>query len=388
MPILFRGCDLNDAFLSDADLMNRFVGQELWSWGGNTNGGIGDLTTITKSSPVQTISKGTNWASVSNSSNGDDGGGIKTDGTLWLWGSNACGQLGTNTIVSASSPVQTISAGTNWRSFSRGSAFTAALKTDGTLWAWGFGSTGRLGNNTTTNRSSPSQTVSGGNNWKNVSAGGLTAGGIKTDGTLWLWGYGQAGGLGNNTTINRSSPVQTLAGGTNWKSLVIGDSSVLLGINAGGIKTDGTLWVWGLNNIGQLGTFSVANTSSPVQTVSGGTSWKIATLGSLSSGSIKTDGTLWTWGAGTCGGLGDDTTISKSSPVQTVSGGTDWRTLSFGTGSAAIKTDGTLWTWGAFRIGNNSTVPRSSPVQTSAGGTAWRSISGSGPITALRLTGE
>jgi len=290
---------------------------------------------------------------------------------LWLWGSGAYGRLGTNSVTNQSSPVQTVSGGTNWRSASLGNYHSAAIKTDGSLWSWGAGL--RLGDNSTTARSSPVQTVSGGTNWRSVSLGNNHSAAIKTDGSLWLWGVGNIGQIGNNSTATfQSSPVQTVSGGTNWRS-------VSLGINlSAAIKTDGSLWLWGCNTTGQIGNNSAASQSSPVQTVSGGTNWRSVSLGGHSA-AIKTDGSLWMWGTGTSGQLGDNSNASQSSPVQTVSGGTNWRSVSLGNyHSAAIKTDGSLWLWGFGStgiLGNNSTTRQSSPVQTVSGGTNWRSAS-------------
>ena len=139
-------------------------------------------------------------------------------GGLWLWGANWGGQLGDNTIVSKSSPIQTVCGGTNWSQVaSGGGGTTAAIKTDGTLWVCGYNNRGQLGINSIVNKSSPVQTVCGGTNWSQVSAGRDHTAAIKTDGTLWLWGRGIDGQLGDNTVVNRSSPIQTVAGGTNWK---------------------------------------------------------------------------------------------------------------------------------------------------------------------------
>ena len=93
------------------------------------------------------------------------------------------------------------------------------MKTDGTLWTWGNGALGRLGNAVTTNASTPVTTFSGGTNWKQVSSGGYHTVAIKTDGTLWTWGNGADGRLGNAVTTNASTPVTTSAGGTNWKQV-------------------------------------------------------------------------------------------------------------------------------------------------------------------------
>ena len=141
-------------------------------------------------------------------------------GTLWSWGRDSLGQLGDNTILlGRSSPVQTVAFGTNWKLVSCGTYHSAAIKTDGTLWTWGQNNIGQLGDNTTTHRSSPVQTVAFGTNWKSVSCGRFLSTAIKTDGTLWTWGRNNAGQLGDNSVTYKSSPVQTVTFGTNWKSV-------------------------------------------------------------------------------------------------------------------------------------------------------------------------
>jgi len=145
---------------------------------------------------------------------------IKTDGTLWTWGRENYGQLGTNTTTNKSTPVTTFAGGTNWKQVSTGRFYCAAVKTDGTLWTWGRGNYGQLGTNTTTNKSTPVTTFAGGTNWKQVSGADSHCAAIKTDGTLWTWGQGVA--LGTNTTTDKSTPVTTFAGGTNWKQVSAG----------------------------------------------------------------------------------------------------------------------------------------------------------------------
>jgi alpha-tubulin suppressor-like RCC1 family protein len=387
MPILACGGCIKDIFVTEEEIVDRFTGQQLWLWGIGTSGQLGQnapqtSTTGSRSSPVQTVSGGTDWRQASAGSNITAA--IKTDGTLWTWGLNGSGQLGTNNVVSQSSPVQTISSGTNWKQVSVGSNAISAIKTDGTLWLWGCGDDGLLGNTVIANQSSPVQTISGGTNWKQVNVGGPQVAAIKTDGTLWTWGNGIAGRLGNNSTASQSSPVQTISGGTNWKIASVGSTGM------GAIKTDGTLWLWGCNLAGQLGNNqSGVNQSSPVQTISGGTNWKsIGKLGSNNGAAIKTDGTLWIWGSRSLGILGDNQSlVDQSSPVQTISGGTNWRQVSVTNNTIAIKTDGTLWLWGGGtfgRLGDGSTVSKSSPIQTIAGGTNWRQIAGDGAATRLK----
>jgi alpha-tubulin suppressor-like RCC1 family protein len=359
----------------DTDLLfvrkDIFLEGNLWGWGTNGSGQLGDGTRTDKSSPIQTVAGGTNWkrVSVSNSTIGA----IKSDGTLWMWGLNAYGHLGDNTTISRSSPVQTVAGGTNWKQVSCGANHSAAIKTDSTLWLWGYDTYGEIGDNTVIFRSSPVQTISIGTNWKQVVCGFKHTSAIKTDGSLWCWGRNLKGQLGDNTIVDRSSPVQTIAGGTNWKRVSCGYAFTTA------IKSDGTLWTWGNNNYGQLGNNAIVDLSSPVQTIAGGNTWNQISSGMFHTAATKTDGTLWTWGYNSFGQLGDNTTNHKSSPAQTVAGGTNWKYIECGDFSfASIKTDGTLWTCGYNSyggLGDNTTSNKSSPVQTVAGGTNWVGVS-------------
>jgi alpha-tubulin suppressor-like RCC1 family protein len=135
---------------------------------------------------------------------------------VWLWGRNQFGQLGDNTTTNKSSPVQTIAGGTNWKQVAAGAAHSSAIKTDGTLWTWGQNTDGQLGDNTTTNKSSPVQTIAASTNWKQVSCNGMHTTAIKTDGTLWTWGQGINAQLGNGVSSSRSSPAQTASSTSNW----------------------------------------------------------------------------------------------------------------------------------------------------------------------------
>ena len=294
----------------------------LWFCGYNWFGQLGDNTRTHKSSPVQTIAGGNNWKSVAcgyahNAT-------LKTDGSLWVWGLNTKGQLGDGTTTHKSSPVQTIAGGTNWAQVACGYDHTAAIKNDGSLWLCGYNRQGQLGDNTRVDKSSPIQTVAGGNNWAQVACGNWFTAAIKTDGTLWTWGYNASGQLGDGTVVAKSSPIQTVAGGNNWKSVACGTYSTAA------IKNDGTLWLWGCNPYGQLGDNTVVYKSSPIQTVAGGTNWRSVASGINHTAAVKIDGTLWIWGLDNYGQLGDGTVVAKSSPIQTVAGGTNWKSVAAG----------------------------------------------------------
>ena len=334
----------------------------LYVWGSNSQGDLGQNNTIFRSSPVQ-VGADTNW-NVIVSGRQSCKFGIKTNGTLWAWGNNEDGQLGLNSPVSLdrSSPVQ-VGALTNWSKISCGDVFSVAIKTDGTLWSWGSNGQGRLGQNIAFNvfRSSPVQ-IGAETNWYGVACGKETAYAIKTDGTLWAWGNSVHGGLGNDTnTGNRSSPVQ-IGALTNWANVFsCGDYFGLA------IKTDGTLWTWGYNGFGNLGQGNLVYRSSPTQ-VGALTNWSKAGINESHVLVIKTDGTLWAWGKNNTGQLGTNDAVYRSSPVQ-VGSLSNWSRIGCGRDQAfAIKTDGTLWSWGsngAGILGQNVdfTTAKSSPTQ-------------------------
>ena len=304
-------------------------------------------------------------------------------GNLWTWGRNSYGQLGTNTTTQRNTPVTTLAGGANWKQVTGCHLQAmAAIKTDGTLWTWGSNANGTIGDNTTTNRLTPVTTFAGGTNWKQSTNGDWNTAAIKTDGTLWIWGIPNGAGI-NQAFTNRLTPVTTFAGGTNWKQVVCGYRYTAA------IKTDGTLWTWGFNSYGQVGDNTTTQRLTPVTTFAGGTNWKQIGLSARawSVSAIKTDGTLWTWGYNATGQLGDNTATTRSTPVTTFAGGTNWKQVFFigATSAAAVKTDGTLWTWGqnsTGQLGNNTTTTRSTPVTTFAGGTNWKQVAGATGHTA------
>jgi alpha-tubulin suppressor-like RCC1 family protein len=381
-----NGVDVAYEFITKDYLMSVYPGiaqelgktPELWTWGNGNYGLHGANDNLNKSTPVTTFAGGTNWRQVSTS--GYNTAAIKTDGTLWIWGQGLVGALGNASLANALTPVTTFSGGTNWKQVSAGRQSMAAIKTDGTLWMWGRGIYGRLGNAQQSDRSTPVTTFSGGTNWKQVSAGYHTAA-IKTDGTLWVWGSAYYGQLGNIQTSAKSTPVTTFAGGTNWKQVCVNQSERGSTV---AIKTDGTLWTWGRNSFGNLGTNDTIDRSTPVTTFAGGTNWKQASTGCVLTAAnftaaTKTDGTLWTWGGGDSGRLGNNQISNRLTPVTTFAGGTNWKFVNCGAQhTAAIKTDGTLWVWGVGTLnvlGINVLGNRVTPVTTFAGGTNWKQVS-------------
>jgi alpha-tubulin suppressor-like RCC1 family protein len=358
--------ELNELYMTDTEELDQYISSFLWTWGHNNVGQLGTSNILHRSSPVQTIAGGTNWKKVSIGAQHMLA--IKSDDTLWAWGYNSNGQLGNNSTVHRSSPVQTIAGGTNWAKVACGEGHTLAIKNDGTLWAWGRNVYGQLGNNSTVHRSSPVQTIAGGTNWAKVACGDDHTLAIKNDGTLWAWGHNEYGQLGNNSTVHRSSPVQTIAGGTNWAKVACGNDHTLA------IKNDGTLWAWGRNSDGQLGDGTFTDRSSPVQ-IGTGQNWNKIAAGQTHSFGMKTDGTLWSWGNNSNGELGLNVGTSFNLPQQIPGKWKELCDMSMAFGGAAIRVDGTLWVWGhALYIGDNTLVGKSSPVQTALFGTNWKQV--------------
>jgi len=292
---------------------------------------------------------------------------IKSDGTLWAWGYNGDGQLGDGTTTSRRSPVK-IGADTDWASVAASFYHTMAIKSDGTLWAWGENISGRLGDGTSTDRLSPVK-IGADTDWASVAAGNYHTMAIKSDGTLWAWGRNSSGQLGDGTTTDHSSPVK-IGADTDWASVAAGSLHTMA------IKSDGTLWAWGNNTYGRLGDGTTSGgRTSPVK-IGADTDWASVAAGSGHTMAIKSDGTLWAWGGNNYGQLGDDTTTDRSSPVKMAD--TDWASVAAGYyHTMAIKSDRTLWAWGwnnDGQLGDGTTTDRSSPVKIGAD-TDWASVS-------------
>ena len=166
------------------------------------------------SSPNQ-VGSLTNWKSTACGSSHTVA--IKTDGTIWSWGQNGYGQLGLGTTAPNYSSPKQIGALSTWSQVSCGNNWTMALKTDGTLWSWGYNIYGQLGLGNSTYYSSPKQ-IGALTNWSKINCGASHAGVIKTNGTLWMWGYGYYGQLGLGNTVYYSSPKQ-VGSDTTWAQI-------------------------------------------------------------------------------------------------------------------------------------------------------------------------
>jgi len=334
----------------------------IWAWGSNSKGQLGDGSTTARTNPVPVLNLS---GIVTIAAGGSHTVALRSDGSVWAWGYNAYGQLGDNSTIDKHTPVQVKGvSGNGWLSdvtaVAGGVSYAVALKSDGSVWAWGYNASGQLGDDSTDNSSTPVQVL----NLSDVvaiSAGGSHTVALKSNGSVWAWGYNAYGQLGDDSTDNSSTPVQVKGpGGVDWLSdvtaIAAGEGHTVA------LKSNGSVWAWGYNVYGQLGDDSTDNSSTPVQVKGpGGVDWLsgvTAIAASDHTAALKSDGSVWSWGYNVYGQLGDGTTDNSSTPVQ-VQGvdGVGW--LSDVTAIAAgwrhtvaLKSNNSVWVWGS-----NSTTP-------------------------------
>ncbi len=276
----------------------------VWTWGRNDFGQLGNGTTSNSTIPVQS----NNLSDVIAIS----GGGfhclaLKSDGTVWAWGRNDFGQLGDGTTSNSSIPVQ-VNNLSGVIAIAGGGFHCLALRSNGTVLAWGRNDFGQLGNGTTSNSSTVPVQVKNLNGAVTIAGGGFHCLALKSNGTVLAWGRNDFGQLGNGTTSNSTVPVQA----KNLNGVAAIDRGRFSSLAA---KSNGTAWAWGDNSSGQLGNGTTSNSTIPIQvknlndvvTVAGGGHHSLA---------LKSEGTAWAWGRNDFGQLGDGTTNDSPVPVQ------------------------------------------------------------------------
>ncbi|MEI7596121.1 MAG: T9SS type A sorting domain-containing protein [Bacteroidota bacterium] len=283
---------------------------------------------------------------------------LKSDGTVWSWGSNIYGALGNGSTnnTSVPGPVLVLS---DIVSISAGGWHSVALKRNGTVWTWGWNTDGQLGDGTTSDRTIANQ-VPGLSGITAISAGTYHVLALKDDSTVWAWGDNVSGQIGDGTTIDKTSPVQ-VSGLTGIVKVSAGRFFSLA------VKNDGTVWTWGENIYGQLGNGTTTESHVPVQVngLTGITSAIVAT-GAFHCMTVKNDGTVWAWGRNTYGNLGDGSVAHRSIPVQ-MQGIADVAGMAAGTNFSLIyKTDGTFWGCGrnlSGQLGDGTLLQRNTLSQ-------------------------
>jgi len=334
------------AIAADMKTFGLKTGGDLWATGLNEYGqlGLGFAAFQSVDTYRATSTPAREW--VSGATGSLHTAALYSDGTLWAWGYNSNGQLGLGNTTEQHEPTQ-VGTDTAWVAVVTGTSHTLAMQSDGTIWAWGKNSDGQLGTGNNTEQHSPVQ-LSG--TWASVAAGDAHSLALKADGTLWAWGNNSNGQLGTGNYTAHNAPVQ-VGQDSAWIAISCGEGHSL------GLKADGTLWAWGLNIDGQLGTGNYTIQNAPVQ-VGVDNNWTAICAGANHSMALKADGTLWTWGQNSSGQLGIGNNTNYNTPQQVT--GSNWIAMNAGAlHSIAYKADGSIWSWGdngygQLGLGNNT----------------------------------
>lgn len=318
----------------------ELLGGELYAYGENYNGqlGLGDYENRNVPEKVGTEA---NWVLLA--AGLDFTLALKNDGTLWTWGNNNEGQLGVGMFTSPRPLPQKVGNSTDWVGIAAGKSHAMALKSNGTLWAFGANLYGQLGLGNSDRKLVPTQ-VGTDNNWIMVTAGLDHTLALKSNGTLWTWGLNGNGQLGVGDEVSKNVPTQVGAEKT-WLVAIGGGEHSLA------IKCNGTLWSWGNNSYGQLGLGDNTMRNTPTQ-VGAEANWRSLGSGLHHSLAIKNQGTLFTWGRNDSGELGLVDNTARNLPAQVGTGNT-WVSLAPGIGvhSASFTVDGKLNLWGGNTTG-------------------------------------
>ena len=371
VPVTALGSDVVQVTAGDNATCALKRDGTLWCWGANRSGQLGNGATTDSSTPTQVAALGSTVAEVAAGSLGYLICARKVDNTLWCWGS---GNFGDGTGWSAhSTPTQVTALGSDVAGIAVGENHYCARKLDGSLWCWGMNIAGELGDGSLIDRSTPVEVTALGHTVSGVSAGEQATCALKTDGTLWCWGWTNGG----------PTPIQVASLGADVVQVSVGDGHTCAR------KGDGTLWCWGGNGAGQLGDGSTRSRDTPVQ-VGAATGFLQVAAGLELTCAVQVGATLSCWGTNESGQLGIGTTSIQAVPVAVASLGTDVAQLAAGDSFfCARKTDGSAWCWGNNLAGqpdDGLTGYRPSPVEVVALGHSVAQVAGGGAATCALMT--
>lgn len=328
----------------------------VWAWGSNGGGELADGTVAVNNIPgaVQGLGKIAAVAVGAFHSLA-----LAKDGSVWAWGGNANGALGNDTLRNSALP-QRIAGLTNVTAVSAGQDYSLGLDANGTVWSWGYAGAGRLGNGITSGNYPKPQPLTSFPGAIRISAGSEHALALRSDGSVWAWGLNNFGQVGDGTTTDRSTPTR------------VADLSNIFAVAAGGFHSlaldrSGNVWAWGNNCCGQLGDVSSPNSTVPVRIADLVNVVAIA-AGLKVSYAITTDGRVWAWGYNGEGELGAGTISAYTPHASPITDIANFQGISGGSGSAvALRTDGTVWAWGRNfegQIGDATFAQRNTPALT------------------------
>ena len=317
---------------------------QLWSFGQNSNGKTGLGTAAGETLVPTLVVASTTWTMVS--AGGSHSLSIKDDGTMWSFGDNSSGATGLGTDVGGTLVPTQIGADTNWIIVDAGGSHSLSIKDDGTMWSFGSNSSGATGLGTDVGSTvSPTQ-VGSDTTWDVISAGDGYSLAVKTDGTLWSFGLNQFGKTGLGTTTGSTLVPTQVGTDTDWTYASAGTTHSLA------IKDDGTLWSFGINGNGRTGLGTTTGSTLVPTQVGTDTDWTYADAAPAHSVALKEDNTLWSFGSNTSGRTGLGVTAGSTVIPTQIGTDTDWIIVSAGgVHTLVIKEDNSLWSFGSNSSG-------------------------------------
>ena len=374
----------------------------VYTWGLNQYGQLGNNTTTNSRSPIAVQVAGTPLAGktiVQIAAGADHSLALDSDGALYAWGSNAYGQLGNGTTTNSSVPVAVKIAGTPLAGktivqIAAGANHNMVLTSDGAVYTWGWNYHGQLGNNTKTNSNTivAVQTIStpiAGKKIVKIAAGQGHSLALTDDGMVYAWGRNDTGQLGNNATTDAMLPVAVTVTGTPMSNKTIVE--IASGARHSlAIDSSGKVYAWGHNGSGQLGNNSTVNALTPVAVQAPADKNIIQVSGSgwlgASSSALASDGTVYSWGRGFDGQLGDGTNNDSSVPVITTINLVD--TPSTPTHVMAKPGDTTaIISWQAPIVSGGQNITGYVLQYQAVGASSWTTINVAAAATSHTITG-
>ena len=345
--------------------MSLGIDGKVWGWGYNSLGFLGNNSTISKLTPVSI--HGVNKTFCSIGSGEYHSFALDKNGRVWCWGYNNAGQLGDNSITQRNTPVSIHGANKTFCSIAtNGGTHSISIDKNGKIWSWGLNTYGQLGNNSTVSNRTPVSIHGANKTFCSIDGNVQFSVSIDKNGRIWCWGYNSNGQLGDNTVISKNTPVSILGTNKTFCSISVGNHYASTGNHVIAIDKNGRIWSWGQSAFGSLGDNSNIDKCTPVSIHGVNKTFCSIASGNQHSMAIDKNGRIWCWGYNSNGQLGDNSITTKRTPVSIHGVNKTFCQISAGYWhSIGIDKNGNIWSWGYNsngQLGVNSVLSNRTPV--------------------------
>jgi alpha-tubulin suppressor-like RCC1 family protein len=382
-PINGIGSAVSQIATGNAHTCALTIGGDVYCWGNNSTGQIGDGTVTNRNNPTQVINVSN---AIEISIGFQHSCALLSDGTVRCWGWNTSGQLGNGNNTNQTTPVQ-VSTITGVSHISTGQSHSCALLSDGSVKCWGLNANNQLGNGNTTNSNVPVSPNAFPNNVTSIDAGHNHNCAVLSDLSVYCWGMNDQGQIGNLTTTNQSSPVAV--------NNLTGASQVSAGDNfTCALLTNNLLKCWGANANGQLGNGSKYNSLYPISVNFDGQVPASISAGGRHVCAVMSDSQLFCWGSNTSGQLANYNSHINATPQ--FAGGFHGSASHLGGGPGTLHTCAVIGSVircrgenGSGQLGNGSKVNQNNAQEViNLTGTPKTVATGNGHTCASMTSGE